>query len=120
MGERGNILVINEEKEIFLYTHWYGYKIKQILQAALKRGYDRWKDGSYITRIIFSEMIQKDLMGTTGYGISPYRISDNYEMVIFNVDDQSIKFENDDKIYTIQEFLDTEFEEDWKGIKNER
>ena len=41
-------------------------------------------------------------------------------MVIFNVDDQSIKFENDDKIYTIQEFLDTEFEEDWKGIKNER
>lgn len=112
MGERGNILVINEEKEIYLYTHWAGYKIKNILQAALKRGSDRWKDGSYITRIIFSEMIQKDIMGTTGFGISPYRIGDNYDMVTFNIDNQTIKFENDTKEYTIKEFLKTEFKED--------
>ena len=112
MGERGNILVINEEKEIYLYTHWEGYKIKNILQAALKRGSDRWEDSSYITRIIFSEMIQKDIMGTTGFGIAPYRISDNYDMVTFNVDNQTIKFESDTKEYTIQEFLETEFKED--------
>ena len=38
----------------------------------MKRGENRWGDDSYLARIIFSEMIQHEVLKETGYGISPY------------------------------------------------
>lgn len=69
MGERNNIFLVNDG--IYFYSHWDTVgKLKRILQKALIRGQDRWKDPSYLNKIIFSEMIKDEVEGLTGYGLS--------------------------------------------------
>jgi len=72
MGDRCNVLVVDSfnDNEVWLYSHWGGSEIETTVRDAMRRGRDRWGDGSYLARIIFSEMIKDDVMGTTGYGIS--------------------------------------------------
>lgn len=83
MGDRGNIVVSDgQSAPVFLYTHWCGSEIPMILQRALKRGKGRWGDTSYLTRIIFSEMIRGDLLESTGYGIST-SMCDNEHNILF-------------------------------------
>lgn len=70
MGDRANIIVKHGNEQVVLYTHWSGDVLPEILADALERGRDSWSDFQYLTRIIFSEMIQGDVDGTTGYGIT--------------------------------------------------
>jgi len=87
MGDRGNIVVDDgQNKPVFLYTHWTGTELPQILQRALKRGRGRWGDTAYLTRIIFSEMIQNEVLEETGYGIST-TLCDNEHNILL-VDDK--------------------------------
>lgn len=75
MGDRGNIVVVQKNYDgslpsevIYLYTHWCGSEIDQILATALERRL-RWDDPAYLTRIIFDQ--PTGLEGSeTGYGIS--------------------------------------------------
>ena len=77
MGMRRNIaLDYGGERKIYLYTHWDGEHLEHILRDALIRGRSRWDDPSYLARIIFSEMIQDEVLLTTGYGIAPYAMDD--------------------------------------------
>jgi hypothetical protein len=71
MGDRANVCVKGwgNEGDVFLYTHWTGTELPQIVQTALARR-ERWDDNSYLTRIIFCEMVKGDEDGSTGYGIS--------------------------------------------------
>jgi len=83
MGDRGNIVVDDgSNKPVFLYTHWCGTELPQILQRALKRGRGRWGDTPYLTRIIFSEMIRNDVLEETGYGIST-SMCDNEHNILY-------------------------------------
>tara|TARA_B100000929_G_scaffold171085_1_gene135544 strand:+ start:280 stop:696 length:417 start_codon:yes stop_codon:yes gene_type:complete len=77
MGDRGNIEIKqpHAEDSVFLYTHWRGCQIKGILADALAKG-GRWSDPSYLTRIIFQEMIG-DNDTTTSFGISVGQPDDN-------------------------------------------
>jgi len=70
MGDRGNIIVEDGKSKVYLYTHWGGSELKEILMSALKRGKERWTDGQYLARIIFCEMVKGDEKGLTGFGIS--------------------------------------------------
>ena len=80
MGDRRNIVVEHDNGlAVALYTHWSGSDLPQVLATALDRGRDRWNDPSYLTRVIFSEMIKDNVMDTSGYGVEPIAIgSDNY------------------------------------------
>lgn len=69
MGDRGNIVVVDGESKVYLYTHWRRYELKEILADALTRAEDRWFDGQYLARVIFDDMVDGD-RGTTGFGIS--------------------------------------------------
>ncbi len=77
MGDRGNIEIKqpHAEDSVFIYAHWRGCQIKGILADALAKG-GRWSDPSYLTRIIFQEMISTDDT-TTGFGISVGSPDDN-------------------------------------------
>lgn len=83
MGDRGNIELKYQKGAIYLYSHWGGSELGDVLKNALIRGKERWDDSQYLGRIIFSEMIKDDVMGLTGYGLSP-SIGDGY--VAYNVD----------------------------------
>lgn len=87
MGDRGNIEIVqgvkrmNEDEvraldSVFLYTHWRGSQVAQILADALKKSGIRCGDPSYLTRIIFNEL-QGDDRTTTGFGISVGQPDDN-------------------------------------------
>lgn len=72
MGDRRNVLIDQEAGDkpvIVLYTHWSGSNLPATLAAALDRGRHRWTDPTYLTRIIFSEMIKDEVLDETGFGI---------------------------------------------------
>lgn len=79
MGDKANIIFLDGEEQVCFYTHCGGSVLPEVLRAALIRGKDRWDDPSYLARIIFSEMIQDDILGETGFGISqkPLYAEDN-------------------------------------------
>jgi len=86
MGDRGNIKV----GKVYLYTHWGGSEIPEILKKALVRGMGRWNDEPYLTRIIFCEMIKDDVMGDTGYGISTHICDNEHEILEVDCNTQTV------------------------------
>ncbi len=77
MGDRANVYV--RGADVYLYTHWDGYRLSVIVRNALARKL-RWNDPSYLARIVFQQMLGSDA-GETGYGIS-HEIGDNGRPVI--------------------------------------
>jgi len=91
MGDRANIKIVEEDGGvIYFYTHWSGSRLPITLQEALKRGRDRWTDGQYLSRIIFSEMIKDEVLDITGYGISTVVGDGDDRIIIVNLKNQSI------------------------------
>lgn len=82
MGDRANVFLLQESdakgenKGLYFYTHWDGYKLPVVVQSALKKGQKRWDDPPYLARVIFCEMVSRKPSELTGYGISIY-ICDN-------------------------------------------
>lgn len=79
---RGNIVVRTTGPDLYLYTHWGGYALDDILKRALKRGEDRWNDDQYLARIIFCEMVKEDIDGTMGYGVGTELGDNEYDLLI--------------------------------------
>lgn len=80
MGDRRNVVVkFDQEKAVALYTHWSGSELPQTLARGLDAGKGRWDDPTYLTRILFCNMIaapdspdlHADVFGELGYGIEP-------------------------------------------------
>ena len=90
MGDRGNIIVKDNGSEVYLYTHWSGSDLPEVVQKSLQRGRDRWNDGQYLARILFCDMLDGD-KGTTGFGISSV-IGDGGTDITVNVDEQTVEF----------------------------
>ena len=103
MGERGNIAVADHRgaAAVYLYTHWRGYEVEDILADALARR-ERWDDAPYLTRIIFDKMTNGD-RGTTGFGISVDEGDNSYPIPYVNVREQSIHI--DGEVYSFTEFI---------------
>ena len=78
MGDRGNIEIQQSSgaDSVYLYTHWGGSEVDQVLAGALEKGRSRWSDPSYLTRIIFNEL-QGDNRDLTGFGIAVRTPDDN-------------------------------------------
>lgn len=86
MGERGQIKI----GKVYLYTHWEGDKLKELLKTALSKR-ERWTDEEYLARIIFCEMVKGSQDETTGYGIGTQQHNDlNYPLLVVDVENQKI------------------------------
>jgi|SRR3972149_913672 len=108
MGERGQILI--KDTGVYLYTHWTGYNLKQILQKALAKKWG-WDVASYLTRIIFDVMTEGKHGEKTGYGISDNQQSDlNWPLLIVDVKNQMVIEEL--KLWSFENFLKEKFEEE--------
>lgn len=70
MGDRANVYVkgYNGTPGVYLYTHWSGTELPEIVQSALARQ-ERWDDNQYLARIVFCEMVKGHEDGETGFGI---------------------------------------------------
>lgn len=103
MGDRGNIIVKDSDSTVYLYTHWTGSDLPEVIKSGLVRGKDRWDDGSYLARILFCEMVKGQEMDTTGFGISSV-MGDGGTDIIVNIDDQTVVEDGDPPI-PFEEFV---------------
>lgn len=104
MGDRGNIVTGNQDggPKIYMYSHWGGSGLKKDLQKALKRGKGRWNDEEYLNRIIFSEIIQDEVLSTTGYGLHT-RQGDGDIRATVHLDTQQV--ETSKGAYSFEEYI---------------
>jgi hypothetical protein len=89
MGDRANVVIRddyvrdNDREAVFLYSHWGGYELPEVVRRALARR-ERWDDAPYLARIVFDTMIGGHQGGETGFGIST-RIPDNeYDLIVLS------------------------------------
>ncbi len=111
MGDRANIVMkFDRGGEVWLYTHWCGTELEETLRKALDRGRSRWDDPSYLTRIIFCEMIKLDgndaLDGLTGFGIATSEQDQNHPHIYVNTEAKTVTI--DGKELPFNEFVTAE------------
>ena len=96
MGDRGNIVFQEYDNgTIYMYTHWGGSELPQVVARALDRGRDRWNDEPYLARILFSELVKDDIEGDTGYGLST-TLGDGSKNVYIFPSTQTVRFKDED------------------------
>lgn len=94
MGDRAQIIIRRAGTVIHLYAHWNGYMLPKLLGNGLRAGQGRWDDDSYLTRILFCNMLEKgDLRETTGFGISTqYQDSSPETDLIVDMDEKRVYY----------------------------
>lgn len=104
MGDRAQIIIERDNTKIYFYTHWCGSQLPKILADGLKRGQPRWKDPSYLGRILFCELVYGDTMGETGFGIST-QYGDSFEDtdLIVDMDEKRVRYLNNS--WTFEEYI---------------
>lgn len=82
MGDRANVYVHHgADPGVYLYTHWTGTQLPEMVRTALKRAPERWGDDQYLNRIIFFEIDGRDTAGAAGLGISAQWSGDVHRIV---------------------------------------
>jgi len=92
MGDRGNIVVRQAEdnkNDVWLYTHWSGSEIGEVVANALARKH-RWTDPSYLTRIIFDELTKGQQGEETGCGISCEMKDNEHDILVVDCPKQCV------------------------------
>ena len=89
MGDRANIYVKEGDSGVYLYTHWGGSELPQVVKVALSR-HQRWDDGQYLARILFDTLTENQTGSETGHGISSVIGDNSYPIIVVNVDTQEV------------------------------
>lgn len=107
MGDRANIAIEEDcgKGIIYLYSHWSGSSIPAILQKGLKAGESRWDDESYLIRILFCNLIDPDIAGTTGFGIGTE--PGEGPIVFVNMNRQTVRAEG--REFSFSDYLEINF-----------
>ncbi len=89
MGDRGNIVVREGSQEIWLYTHWCGSDIADVVQKALQKKW-RWDDAPYLTRIIFDTLTEGCYGEETGFGIWTGPCDNEHDILVVDVGQKKV------------------------------
>ena len=98
MGDRGNIYFVDgaqsdrQWRGVYMYSHWRGGELPSVVQRALRRGRGRWGDAQYLARMMFCELLDGDLDGETGYGLSTQLGDNEHPIVRVNDVDGTVAF----------------------------
>ncbi len=120
MGDRANVVVKQPQRLdcIYLYTHWFGSELPEIVRMALAspEGRGRWNDHAYLARIVFCAITREaETAGNreTGYGISTTPCdNDSYPFLVVDTETQTVSFEpsvdhtQTHKAYSFLEYCD--------------
>lgn len=95
MGDRATF-VIEQEKDqapIFIYGHYAGYDMMDNFAKAVAHAKVRIDMGDpvYTARMIFSYLIQDDILSEYGWGLSTYFCDSEHSVPVLNVADKTIR-----------------------------
>lgn len=95
MGDRANAVVLDSYREpeaVFLYSHWGGYELPEIVREALgsDAGRGRWDDSAYLARIVFDCMVGEDQGEETGFGIATRPPDNEYPFIVLRPSNQRL------------------------------
>jgi len=117
VGERGNIVFIfapeagygagdAKPRRVYLYTHWRGHLVAEILRDAMNhkefwpegfgnltgtvRESCRWTDASYFARVVFHKLTRGDEDGVLSFGIDVDRTLPDYDELHVDVEKKQI------------------------------
>lgn len=112
MGDRANVVVKNSDtKGVWIYTHWGGYELAARVQKALAKKW-RWDDESYLTRIIYDEVVKGSEGEETGIGISTHMCDNQHKIIVVCAREQRVKFVTEgDDVYIDKGIYSWNFEE---------
>lgn len=117
----------DKDEVVWLYRHYDGYFTPDRVRKALARK-ERWTDPSYLTRIIFCEMMDMDfktMKNSAGFGITSVGPQGDIQyLVTVNIPKQTVGInygfglsENEFKQeWTFKEFIEDNFPEDYNEI----
>lgn len=106
MGERGNIVFhYAEGKRVYLYTHWRGNLLHEILREAMNHHEEArvyrggviegerclWTDASYFARVVFCRLVAGDERGVLSFGIGVERTLPDYDELHVDVDKKEVR-----------------------------
>lgn len=96
MGDRGCIVIHDGgDPSLWIYSHWHGESLRTLLAHALEtpQAQARIGDGSYLTRIVFCQIIKQvdDLDGETGWGIATSECESEYDLIHLDVNTGEVR-----------------------------
>ena len=118
MGDRANVYVkdFDQKSGTYLYTHWSGDELPQIVQTALAKRM-RWDDSPYLTRIIFCEMVKDAYYEETGYGISATVGDGDDRILVVDPNTQTIWREgNRNALLSFEQYVSPSFNPTWETL----
>lgn len=65
MGDRADVVVKNNEKQVCLYAH--NNSMSQVIEFALDRGEDKWHNFQHLIRVVFCEMTENNQVMTVNF-----------------------------------------------------
>lgn len=96
MGDRRNIELKFGlgRPSIYLYSHYRGSDLAQMLALALDSNRTRWSDPAYLARYIVTHIVAQDEASTDeyGWGLSPdpYMTGDGHVDIVVNLPAQTV------------------------------
>lgn len=94
MGDRANAVILDTytDEAVFLYGHWSGYELPEIVRRALasEAGRNRWDDSAYLARIVFDTMSAGDQGSETGFGIATRPPDNEHDFIVLNCKEQRL------------------------------
>ncbi len=95
MGDRSNIVIRDSyDGPVILYSHWWGRDLFTAAQTALDSDIARrrWDDTSYLRRIVFQSILDRDGLSETGFGIGT-KIGDNeHPVLVIDTESRRVDF----------------------------
>ncbi len=99
MGDRANCIVLQNTNKyyppVWLYTHGGGRDLLKLVQRAIAKRW-RWRDCSYLTRIIFDTMSARQQGEECGFGISTAMGDNSHHFVVVDPKEQEVRIEDQD------------------------
>ena len=91
MGDRTNtVFRMADGSDVVLYQHWGGQNMLHNLATALDAARSRWKDESYATRIIISNIIGDNWASEKDYGISTTIQDNEHSIPVVDFSDNTV------------------------------
>lgn len=114
VGNRANVLVLDDthpdiDKGVWLYTHNGGALLPWVVQSVLRRG-QRWKDAPYLARMLLCAMLDGDLDGDSGVGITSRMTTSNHAIIMVDPSShQQVSFHSEDRSLVYADWAFDEF-----------